>query len=164
MDTLKHLSDELTYEYNVTKTFFQKFPHDKNEYAPHAKSMKMIDLVTHIAAIFGWPAVMLKTSELDIAEADESEKVINRTQLLEVLDKEFNASLAGLKKASEKDLEPNWRLTMEGKTLMEWTKYGAIRHSLDQITHHRAQLGLYYRLIDIAVPASYGPSADDQSF
>ena len=46
---------------------------------------------------------------------------------------------------------------------MEWTKYGAIRHSLNQMAHHRAQLGVYYRLLDIPVPASYGPSADDEN-
>ena len=164
MNTLQQLRDELTFEYTVTKKFFEKFPEGKNDYTPHPKSMKMIDLVAHIASIFGWAAVMLKTTELDIAEADESEKVENNKQLLKVLDTEYNASLAALKKATEADLEPKWALTMEGKPLMEWTRYGAIRHSLDQITHHRAQLGVYYRLLDISLPGSYGPSADEQSF
>ena len=164
MDTLKQLRDELTYEYKVTRKFFELYPDDKNEYAPHEKSMKMNPLVRHIAAIFGWPGVILHTSEIDIAQADESEKVENTSQLLKVLDKEFNASIPALEKAKETDLEPNWAITMEGKELMKWTKYGAIRHSLDQITHHRAQLGVYYRLLNIDIPSSYGPSADDQSF
>lgn len=164
MDTLKQLRDELSYEYKVTKKFFQLFPDGKNEYAPHKKSMKMLDLVTHIASIFGWPVAILNTSEIDIAEADKSEKVENRDQLLKVLDKEFNDSLPALEKATEADLQPNWAITMEGKKLMEWTKYGAIRHGLNQITHHRAQLGVYYRLLNIEVPSSYGPSADEQSF
>nr|WP_258455188.1 hypothetical protein [Aequorivita sp. CIP111184] len=50
---------------------------------------------------------------------------------------------------------------MNGQKIMEWSKYGAIRHGLNQITHHRAQLGIYYRLLDIPVPGSYGPSADE---
>ena len=89
MNTLQQLRDELTFEYTVTKKFFEKFPEDKNDYTPHPKSMKMMGLVTHIASIFGWAAVMLKTTELDIAEADESEKVENKLELIKVLDKEF---------------------------------------------------------------------------
>lgn len=164
MDTLKQLRDELTYEYTVTKKFMENYPDGKNNYAPHEKSFKMIDLATHIVSIFEWPVVMLNTSELDISEADETEKTANKTQLKAVLEKEYQASIAALEKASEADLEPTWKLTMNGEKLIEWTKYGAIRHALDQITHHRAQLGVYYRLLDISVPASYGPSADDESF
>lgn len=164
MDTLKQLRDELTYEYAVTKKFFENYPDGKNNYTPHEKSMKMIELVTHIASIFGWPVVMLETSELDISEADQTEKVEHKAQLIALLEKEYHASISALKEASEFDLEPSWRLTMNGEKLMEWTTYGALRHALDQITHHRAQLGVYYRLLDMALPASYGPSADDQSF
>ncbi|SDD96138.1 Uncharacterized damage-inducible protein DinB (forms a four-helix bundle) [Pricia antarctica] len=161
MDTLQQLKDEFTYEYNVTKNFFDKYPEGENNYAPHEKSMKMISLVTHIATIFGWPVVILNTSELDVTEA-QADKIENKAQLKSVLDQEYKASLSALEQASESDIEPNWALTMNGQKLMEWTKYGAIRHGLNQISHHRAQLGVYYRLLNIPVPASYGPSADDQ--
>jgi len=164
MDTLQQLKEELSFEYTVTKKFLRAFPEGKNDYAPHEKSMKLINLVDHIAAIFSWPVAILNTSELDISEADESEKVENRNQLEKVLDREYKASLTALEQASALDLEPSWALTMGGKKLMEWTKYGAIRHSLNQVTHHRAQLGVYYRLLGIPLPASYGPSADDQRF
>ena len=56
------------------------------------------------------------------------------------------------------------RGTIGGKVLADYSKYGAIRHALNQLTHHRAQLGVYYRLNDIPVPGSYGPSADEQNF
>ncbi|WP_373517378.1 DinB family protein [Pricia sp.] len=164
MDTLQQLRDELTYEYEVTKKFFAKYPEGKNDYAPHEKSMKMINLVSHIATIFGWSPAILSTSDLDISQADETEKIENKAQLVAVLDQQYKASLSALEQAAESDLEPKWALTMDGQKLMEWTKYGAIRHGLNQIAHHRAQLGVYYRLLDIPVPASYGPSADDQSF
>ena len=164
MDTLQQLRDELTYEYGVTKKFFEKYPEGKNNFAPHKKSMKMIDLVGHIAAIFGWPPAILNTSELDVSQADATEKIENKAQLLAVLDQEYKTSQSALNQASEPDLEPLWALTMDGQKLIEWTKYGAIRHGLNQITHHRAQLGVYYRLLDIPVPASYGPSADEKSF
>lgn len=77
------------------------------------------------------------------------------------LEKNYEKSLNALKSASTTDLEPNWSIRMNGQIIMEWIKYGAIRHGLNQITHHRAQLGVYYRLLNIAVPGSYGPSADE---
>ncbi len=126
MDTLKQFKDEHTYEYNVTKKFFISFPKTrpdgKNDYAPHEKSMKLIGLASHIASIFSWPALMLNTSALDIAEPNETEKIENKAQLEAALDKGYKASLSALEKASEADLHPNWSLTMKGQTLMEWTK------------------------------------------
>ncbi|HZJ20803.1 MAG TPA: DinB family protein [Pricia sp.] len=164
MDTLQQLKDELTQEYNTTKKFFKLFPEGKNRFAPHEKSTKLIDLCTHIVGIYGWPETMLSTSDLDFANGQETEKIENRTQLEDQLDKQYKASLSALEQAGEPDLHPYWSISMKGQKLKEWTKYGAIRHALNQITHHRAQLGVYYRLLDIPVPGSYGPSADDQSF
>jgi uncharacterized damage-inducible protein DinB len=83
---------------------------------------------------------------------------------MQKLESDYAAGKAALEKASEEDLEPSWALKMSGQTLSEWSKYGAIRHALNQITHHRAQLGVYYRLNNIPLPGSYGPSADDQKF
>ena len=121
MDTLQQLKDELGYEFNVTKKFFKAFPEDNTDFAPHEKSMKLMILADHIVAIFGWPVAILNTSELDIGEADESEKVENREQLENVLDKEYKASITALEQTSEADLEPSWALTMNGQKLMEWT-------------------------------------------
>ncbi|MCB4234045.1 hypothetical protein LDL59_00065 [Kaistella anthropi] len=52
-------------------------------------------------------------------------------------------------------MDGRWSMSMGEQVLAEWSKYGAIRHALDQITHHRAQLGVYYRLNDIPLPGSY---------
>lgn len=146
------------------KKFFKVFPKDKNGYAPHEKSTKLIDLCGHIADIFRWPSLILSTSDLDFATEQKPEKIETKAQLEVKLEKDYEGSLSALQKVGEPDLAPMWSISMKGQKLKEWTKYGAIRHSLNQITHHRAQLGVYYRLLDIAVPASYGPSADDQSF
>lgn len=164
MDTIQQLKDEYTAEYSTTKKFFALFPEGKNDYAPHEKSMKLMALAAHIAEIFGWPFIILPTKELDFATRPKSEDLINRNGLLDRIDKEYNASMVELNKASEADLLPKWRIAMNGQTIMEWTKYGAMRHGLNQIAHHRAQLGVYYRLMDISLPGSYGPSADHQGF
>lgn len=163
MDTLKNLKDELTEEYTTTKKFLNNFPSDKNDYAPHKKSMKLMDLTTHIVDIFGWPQVILDTEYLDFADGYHPAKMDNKEDLLEQLEKQYKSGLKALENAKEENLNPSWSIRMKGEIIMEWSKYGAIRHGLNQITHHRAQMGVYYRLLDIPVPGSYGPSADDNS-
>lgn len=165
MDTLKQLRDELETEYQTTKRFFEIYPDDKNDYAPHSKSMKMMHLATHISEVFGWAGFMLNSSELDFAKSEmEPKHLTTKNELLTVLEENHKASQEALLKASENDLEPRWALKNDGHVLASWTKYEAIRHSLNQITHHRAQLGVYYRLNDIELPGSYGPTADHPNF
>lgn len=164
MDTIKQFKDELSEEYKTTKAFFKVFPDGKNEYAPHEKSMKLIDLSTHIADIFRWPEIMLNTTDLDFADEEKTEKIDTKAKLESQLDRNYQTSLAALEQATEKDLEPTWSISMNGQKLMEWKKYAAIRHAQNQITHHRAQLGVYFRLLDIPLPGSYGPSADNENF
>ena len=163
MDTLKNLRDELTEEYNTTKKFLNNFPIGKNEYAPHKKSMKLMDLTTHIVDIFGWPPLILKSDFLEFTDGYLPDKMNDKAALQAQLDKQYTAGIHALEAAKEDDLKPNWSIQMNGQKIMEWSKYGAIRHGLNQITHHRAQLGVYYRLLDIPVPGSYGPSADENS-
>lgn len=165
MDTLKQLKTELDTEYQTTKQFLEIFPDDKNDYKPHPKSMKMMHLATHITEVFGWPGFMLNSSELDFAKGGmEPKHLTTKDELLNVLEENHKASIQALDTASEDDLEPRWALKNDGHELASWTKYEAIRHSLNQISHHRAQLGVYYRLNDIGLPGSYGPTADNPNF
>lgn len=144
MDTLKQLKNELESEYQTTKRFFEIYPEDKNDYAPHPKSMKMAHLATHIAEIVGWAGFMLNSSELDFAKSDMQPKLLtSKEELLKTAEENFLSSKKALENASEADLEPDWSLKKDGNILASWSVYGAIRHSLSQITHHRAQLGLY---------------------
>ncbi|GAA4439659.1 hypothetical protein GCM10023091_22210 [Ravibacter arvi] len=161
MDTLKQLKEELTEEYQTTKKFFELFPDGKNGYAPHPKSMKLMPLAQHVAEVFGWADIVLKTDSIDFASGDRPQPFSSRQELLDALEKNHAVSIEALSRAAEADLLPLWSVTYNGHKVGEWTKYGAIRHSLNQATHHRAQLGVYYRLNDIKVPGSYGPSADE---
>ena len=165
MDTLDQLKSELQHEYNTTRKFFELYPADKGDFAPHEKSMKLSRLAAHIAEVFGWPAMILPNSGLDFATGEYKPTIINsREDLMKKLDEDYQSSMKALENAKEADLEPNWSISNNGHKLAEWSKYGAIRHALNQITHHRAQLGVYYRLNNISIPGSYGPSADSQSF
>lgn len=165
MDTLSQFKDEFETEYQTTRKFFEAYPENKNDYAPHEKSMKMMPLATHIAEVFGWPDIMLKTSDLDFATSGYQPKQLSsKEDLLQVLDENFKYAKEALGNAKEENLNDTWALKNDGHELAKWSKYGSIRHALNQITHHRAQLGVYYRINDIPLPGSYGPSADDQSF
>lgn len=165
MDTLSQFKNELETEYQTTRKFFETYPDGKNEYAPHEKSMKLMPLATHIAEIFEWPNTMLKTSDLDFGKGDyQPKKFSTKEDLLQALDQNFQSGKEALENANENDLNGNWALKNNGQELAKWTKYESIRHALNQITHHRAQLGVYYRLNDIPLPGSYGPSADYQGF
>jgi uncharacterized damage-inducible protein DinB len=165
MDTLSQLRNELHEEYQTTRKFFEIYPDGKNDYAPHEKSMKLMHLATHIAEVAGWADAMLKTSDLDFANTDYRPKqLFTKEDLLKTLDENYQASNNALENAKEDDLNQTWALKNDGQELAKWSKYGSIRHSLNQLTHHRAQLGVYYRLNDIPLPGSYGPSADYQGF
>ena len=164
MNTLSQLKQELQQEYQTTKKFLENFPDGKNDYAPHEKSMKLMQLATHVAEIFGWPDFIIKTSVLDFAAGDYQPTFLDtKDQLLQKLEEDYQKSVTTLNEISEEKLNENWQMKMGEKVLSDWSKYEAIRHSLNQITHHRAQLGVYYRLLEIPVPGSYGPSADEQS-
>lgn len=165
MNTLNNLKEELQQEYETTAKFIQNFPEGKNEYAPHEKSMKLMPLATHVVEILGWPEMILKTDKLDFAAGDyQPTHLANKAELQQKFEEDYAKSKAALDAISEEDLEGKWSMNMGEKVLADYTKYSAIRHALNQLTHHRAQLGVYYRLNDIPVPGSYGPSADDQGF
>lgn len=165
MDTLSQLKSELEGEFQTTKKFIELFPEGKNDFAPHEKSMKMMPLATHLVEVFEWPNTILNTSELDFGKGEYKPTVLStREDLMKKLEEDYQAGKKALENSTEEDLNPSWTIKNDGHELASWSKYGAIRHALNQITHHRAQLGVYYRLNNIPLPGSYGPSADQQSF
>jgi len=149
-------------EAQTTRKMLALVPDDKFDWKPHPKSMTMIQLSTHVAEIAGWVAMAFTTTELDFEAAPYEPAPINSTaDLLQLFEKSFEKGISSLKTASEDDLLPTWTLR-SGETIHAvMTKYELVRHSFSQTTHHRAQLGVYLRLLDIPIPGSYGPSADE---
>lgn len=165
METLQNLKNELQQEYQTTKRFIENYPEGKNDYAPHEKSMKLMPLATHIVEILGWPEIILNTEKLDFAAGDyQPANFTTKDELMQRFEADYAKSKNALDSAKEEDLDGRWSMNMGEKVLADYSKYGAIRHALNQLTHHRAQLGVYYRLNEIPVPGSYGPSADEQNF
>lgn len=155
-------SSELAEEAATLRKFFERVPADQFGYAPHLKSMKMGELCNHLADIVGWPALILATEALDFANPYPQPDATDSAQLVSLLDVNLNKSLAALNAADAAVFEQPWLLRNGEVVLHAFTKGTAIRHALSQITHHRAQLGVYLRLLEVPIPGSYGPSADEQ--
>ena len=165
MKIIELLLKEFDQEIQTTRKMLALVPVDKFDWAPHEKSMKMKALATHIAELPSWVKLCLTTAELDFATAPyEPEIIENHADLLALLEKSYKAGRNSLTNSSEADLSGRWLLRTAETIHADMSKYEIIRHAFSQTTHHRAQLGVYLRLLNIPIPGSYGPSADDQNF
>lgn len=164
MEIIPLLLKEQEQEAQITRKMLSLVPDDKYNWKPHVKSMTMQQLATHVAHIASWPDQMFNYNELDLATGSfQPSKVNNTAELLELLEKSVVEGKSALSKATEADLQMDWTLRSGGYVIMKMTKYEALRHSFSQTIHHRAQLGVYLRLLNIPIPGSYGPSADEMS-
>jgi uncharacterized damage-inducible protein DinB len=165
MQIIPLLLKEMEQEAGITRKMLQRVPDDKFDWKPHEKSMSMRTLTVHIAELPSWVKMALTTSELDFAKMDYTPTPASSTaELLEIFEKSFAEGKEALSAASEDDLIPEWTLRNGDQIYSVMSKYEVIRHSFAQTTHHRAQLGVYLRLLNIPIPGSYGPSADEMKF
>ena len=165
MEVLDLLRKEYAQEIALTKQIMERVPEGKWDYKPHEKSMSMAQLTTHLAEIPSWSATAMESDVLDFAVTPfQLPQISSKEELLKLLNKSIDKGTHALAAAKVEDLDKNWTMRHGEKILMSMNKYEVIRHSLNQLSHHRAQLGVYLRLLDIPVPATYGPSADEQNF
>ena len=165
MEIIPLLLKELDFEVNVARKMLALVPEDKPDWKPHQKSTAMKPLAIHIAELPSWITLGLTTTELDFETAPYSPSPANNTaEILDLLERSYESGKSSLQSATEKDLLGPWTLRNGQHIIAEMTKYEIIRHSLNQITHHRAQLGVYLRILNIPIPGSYGPSADEMNF
>ncbi len=163
------LLGEFDQEMANTRKTLERVPEDKFSWKPHAKSGTMIWLAGHVAHLPGWAKETLERDSLDVAPpgqpAAQPEVPKSRKELLELFDRSVAAGRAALSKASDEHLTKPWTLLAGGKTVFTMPRIVVFRSFvMNHLIHHRAQLGVYLRLNDIAVPAIYGPSADEGSF
>jgi uncharacterized damage-inducible protein DinB len=165
MDIIPMLLKEMEQEAKTTRKMLARIPEDKYDWQPHEKSMIMGRLATHIAELPGWVKMTLTTDELDFAKGDYTPVVVNNnTELLAYFEKCNTEGSSRLAEATEDELLPNWTLRNGDEIYAVYTKAEVVRLALCQTAHHRAQLGVYLRLLDVPIPGSYGPSADETEF
>lgn len=165
MSMIAMLLKEMEQEAQTTRKMLSRVPDDKYDWKPHPKSMTVRQLSTHIAELPTWVSMVLNTNELDFATAAYNPVIINNgKELMAYFEKSLEDGKAHLNKAADDDLQPAWTLR-NGKEIYSTSTRGEfIRTTYCQVVHHRAQLGVYLRLLDIPIPGSYGPSADEASF
>lgn len=166
MKIIPFLIKELEQEAKTTRKFLKLVSPDKFSWKPHEKSMEMKRLCVHIAELPGWIDISINTDGINFASGDYKPTEVSSTEdLVNLLDQSEKKALAALESVQDEDeLLKTWTMKNGDQVLQAMTKYEAVRHSYSQTTHHRAQLGVYLRLLDIPIPGSYGPSADDQTF
>ena len=162
MTILEFLLQELDQEAKTTRKMLARVPEDKFDWQPHPKSMTLIRLATHVAELPSWIAMTLDFDELDFAVHPYSPVKISGTEeLLKYFEKTYIDGRASLEKADEAKFPEIWTLR-EGDVIYQTaSKLEMLRMTFSQIIHHRAQLGVYLRLLEVPIPGSYGPSADE---
>jgi len=148
----------------TTRNMLSRVPDDKFDYAPHPKSMTIKRLTTHIADLPGWLHFTFNTDELDFQKPYDIPDINNNKDLMALFEKRYAEGLSSLIPENEKLLDKPWTLR-NGDTIYSTSpKIEIVKMALSQQIHHRAQLGVFLRLLDIPIPGSYGPSADENNF
>ena len=162
MSIIPMLLKELESEAQITRNMLSRVPDEHFNWQPHAKSMTLHRLATHVAEIPSWIKHTLTTNELDFGD-NSFEPVLagNKKELMDYFERSMEEARTQLGKATEDDLQPNWTMRNGEEIYSVRPKGEVIRMAYCQVVHHRAQLGVYLRLLDIPIPGSYGPSADE---
>lgn len=166
MTFTESLLKELEREALTTRKMLERVPDDQYDWKPHEKSMSIRQLATHVSEIPGWLPTVINTSEMDFMKMEYKPAVIkNQQELIAHFEKSLAEGRAALSAArDEKLINETWTMRSGDTIHSAESKLDNIRHCFCQIVHHRAQLGVFLRLLNVPIPGSYGPSADDTSF
>jgi uncharacterized damage-inducible protein DinB len=151
-----------------TRRTLERVPDDKFDWQPHDKSTALGPLASHLANLPGLAVMALSSTEFDFAPPGGAPfrppQNNTRQEVLDTFDRNVAAAREAIANASDEQLMESWTLLSGGKTLFTLPRAGVLRMLLlNHSIHHRAQLGVYLRLLDVPVPSIYGPSADESN-
>ena len=146
----------------ITRTFLERLPEDKLTWKPHPKSMSAGQLALHLALV---PGGVIQLAKHDVAPAPkfgEPPQPASLQEVLESFDQSVTTVKSTLSQFDDAAMRQDWRLEQDGKSLLTVPRAQFLRDiMLNHWYQHRGQFGVYLRLLDVKVPASYGPSADE---
>jgi uncharacterized damage-inducible protein DinB len=159
----QELGQELVLEAKVTRRYLANVPFGKMDYKPTEKSETLGRLVIHVAEIIAWWSSVVETNKLDFKNF-EPKNIQSNEELIAYFDDLLAKANQSLANAEDEEFEKEWSMTHGEDVLFTLPKKQVARlFCMNHLVHHRAQLGVYLRLLGISVPATYGPSADDEN-
>ena len=155
---------ELKHESTNTRKMLERVPTDKLLWRPHDKSMKLGRLATHIAEIPIWFERIINSNEFDFGTAPFNPTIKENTEaIVQLFDERLNAAIKALEYASDENLNQPWIVRRGEQIMFQLPRKVSLRNfGYNHIYHHRGQLSVYLRLLNIPVPGMYGPSADEK--
>jgi uncharacterized damage-inducible protein DinB len=164
MTLIEFFKNQFINEGEITRKMLSRIPDGQWDYKPHAKSMDLKRLAVHLADLPGWIHFTFTTDGIDFAQPYEQPEVNTTAELMAYFEQRYADGLSTLVPENEQLLDKPWVLRNGDTVYSSDPKIEVLRMSFSQQIHHRAQLGVYLRLLEIPIPGSYGPSADENTF
>jgi uncharacterized damage-inducible protein DinB len=154
------LLPEFEQEMASTRRVLERVPDDKPEWKPHPKSFSIAHLAQLVASLPGWIGQTLTNTELELGVGPgySNQKTAS---LLEQFDANVRTSREAIVNAKDADFDVPWSLKMKGNVLFTAPRRVVVRQHISHLSHHRGQMTVYLRLLDVPVPSVYGPTADE---
>ena len=157
------LLPELEQEMKTTRRVIERVPSEKADWKPHPKSFSLAHLTQLVATMPGWITKVVQGADIDLGSADPY-KNQKTESLLQQFDKHVAEANAAISSAKDADYAKPWSLKRGDQVLMSLPRGVVVRQTINHLVHHRGQLTVYLRLLDVPVPSIYGPSADERTF
>ena len=155
---------EMDQEAQTTKRVLERIPENKLAWKPHPTAFSLGQLALHIATAPGNLAQAIAADSLEAPNFTQPEAK-SRKEILDAFSQGLEGAKGTLHKMDDAKLLAMWTLTKNGKAVMSIPRIGFIRSILlNHIYHHRGQLSVYLRMLDVRIPSIYGPSADENPF
>jgi uncharacterized damage-inducible protein DinB len=163
----KSLTEEFLREFDeemkTTRRVIERVPNEKGEWKPHPKSFSMANLTQLTATMPGWCTRIMKGENIDLSHGP-GYKTQTTESLLEQFDTHVQEARATIAAAKPADYDKPWSLMMGDRVLLTLPRGVILRQTINHLVHHRGQMTVYLRLLDVPVPSIYGPTADERMF
>lgn len=162
MTVAQQLLPEFDHEMQGTRRGLERIPWDRSSFQPHPRSYSLGDLADHLATIPSWIAMTFETPELDYQTVPPRSLPASTAELVERFDAGVARSREALLQATDEAALAPWTFRNGGHVIFTLPRIVVLRSFVfSHLIHHRGQLTVYLRLLDVPVPALYGPSADE---
>lgn len=156
---------DIPQELQQTRRILERVPDGQYDWKPHDKSMSLGNLASHVAMLPGFAHLAISSDEIDFAKGmpPMPGSATNTADLLKLFDESSAILTKGISTANDAKFSEPWKMCYGPQVFFQGTRAAALRSmGISHIAHHRGQLSVYLRLLNVPVPGLYGPSADER--